>query len=55
MGSAMTLVVGLLLGVIIGAMGVMIIGVHDEHERSLHRLGMQNRNQSLAPGEEKDR
>jgi hypothetical protein len=51
----MTLVVGLLLGAIIGAMGVMIIGVHDEQKRSMHRLGMRNRNQSLAPGEEENR
>ena len=51
MDSAMTLLVGLLLGVIIGAMGVMIVEVHDEQQRSLHRLGIQNRNQSLASEE----
>jgi hypothetical protein len=48
-----TFLVALLLGAIIGAMAVMIVVVMDEQERSLHRLGMRNRNQGLASGEER--
>jgi hypothetical protein len=48
-----TFLVALLLGAIIGAMAVMIVVVMDEQERSLHRPGMQNRNQGLAPGDER--
>jgi hypothetical protein len=43
-----TFLVALLLGAIIGAMAVMIVVVMDEQERSLHRLGMRNRNQGPA-------
>jgi hypothetical protein len=48
-----TFLVALLLGAIIGAMAVMIVVVMDEQERSLHRLGMRNRNQGPASGEER--
>jgi hypothetical protein len=48
-----TFLVALLLGAIIGAMAVMIVVVMDEQERSLHRLGMRNRNQGLASEHER--
>ena len=40
----MRFLIGLLLGVLIGAMAIMIAWVRDEQQRSLHRLGMRNRN-----------